>query len=392
MHRPKSSSRDEIGTLSQAFNTMTARNRQLLEELENRVQERTRELMLANERNERRAKQFEYISQVAATISSTRDLETLLTQITTAISTKFGFYHTGIFLLDSRKEFAVLSAANSEGGKRMLARNHRLRVGETGIVGYVTGAREARVALDTGQDAVYFNNPDLPETRSEIALPLLDGEGVIGALDVQSVESNAFGQEDINILTALADQVSIAIQNARQYEETRRALAESMTVSRQFISTGWQQFTKSQKISGIRRAGARTEIIYMGKEKEEKENPILASAIVINSEDGLVSLPIKLRGIEIGSVDVRTGDSHSLDQDEMDMIHAIMERAAIAMENARLLQELQQQTAKEQKIGEVTARIGASIHMRNVLQTAVEELGRALPGSEVVIQLGNDGK
>ncbi len=85
-------------------------------------------------------------------------------------------------------------------------------------------------------------------------------------------------------------------------------------------------------------------------------------------------------------VDVRTGDDHSLDRDEMDIINAIMERAAIAMENARLLQESQRQTAKEQKIGEVTAKIGASINIRNVLQIAVEELGRALPGSDVVIQ------
>jgi GAF domain-containing protein len=108
--------------------------------------------------------------------------------------------------------------------------------------------------------------------------------------------------------------------------------------------------------------------------------------MVNTDEDGLVSLPIKLRGVEIGVVDVRTGDSHSLDQDEMDMISAIMERAAIAMENARLLQESQRQTAKEQKIGEVTAKIGASFNIRNVLQVAVEELGRALPGSEVVIQ------
>jgi GAF domain-containing protein/HAMP domain-containing protein len=379
-------SRDEIGTLSLAFNTMTTRNRDLLQELEKRVEERTRELTLANERNERRAKQFEYISQVAATISSTRDLETLLTQITTAISTKFGFYHTGIFLLDPRREYAILSAANSEGGKRMLARNHRLRVGETGIVGFVTGTGKARVALDTGQDAVYFNNLELAETRSEIALPLLDGDVVIGALDVQSVEQNAFDQEDINILTALADQVSIAIQNARQYEETRKALAESMTASRQFISSGWQKFTKGQKISGIRRTGARTEIIYTDNNKEEKENPIFAGSTGNTKDDGLVSLPIKLRGVEIGVVDVRTGDSHSLDRDEMDIIHAIMERAAIAMENARLLQESQRQTAKEQKIGEVTARIGASINIRNVLQVAVEELGRALPGSEVVIQ------
>ncbi len=351
--------RDEIGTLSQAFNTMTSRNRQLLAELENRVEERTREVLLANERNERRAKQFEYISQVAATISSTRDLETLLTQITTAISTKFGFYHTGIFLLDARNEFAVLSAANSEGGKRMLARNHRLKVGETGIVGYVTGTGQARVALDTGQDAIYFNNPDLPETRSEIALPLLAGEDVIGALDVQSTEANAFGQEDINILTALADQVSIAIQNARQYEETRKALAESMTVSRQFISSGWSRLQRSQKIAGIRHTGARSQILYAEKSKEERENPLLTGSIANGNEEGLISVPIKLRGVEIGVVDVRTGDARSLDRDEMDIIHAIMERAAIAMENARLLQESQRQTVKEQKIGEVTARITA---------------------------------
>jgi GAF domain-containing protein/HAMP domain-containing protein len=384
--RAEIESQDEIGTLSLAFNTMTSRNRQLLMELENRVEERARELTLANERNERRAKQFEYISQVAATISSTRDLETLLTQITTAISTKFGFYHTGIFLLDSRKEFAVLSAANSVGGKRMLDRNHRLRVGETGIVGFVTGAGQARVALDTGQDAVFFNNPDLPETRSEIALPLMSGEEVIGALDVQSVEPNAFGQEDINILTTLADQVSIAIQNARQYEETRKALAEAVTASSQFISTGWRQFMKNQRISGIHQAGARSEILYAEKDQGIKNNPIVPTSAPGRQEEGLVSLPIKLRGVEIGVVDVRTGDSHSLDQDEMDIINAIMERAAIAMENARLLQESQRQAAKEQRIGEVTARIGASINLRNVLQTAVEELGRALPGSDVIIQ------
>ncbi|MGE5465093.1 MAG: GAF domain-containing protein [Syntrophothermus sp.] len=385
-------SSDEIGTLSQAFNTMTARTRQLLQELESRVEERTEELRKANERNERRAKQFEYISQVAATISSTRDLDSLLSQITAAISAKFGFYHTGIFLVDPRKEYAVLSAANSEGGKRMLARNHRLRVGETGIVGYVTGSGKARVALDTGHDAVFFNNPDLPETRSEIALPLMTGNEVIGALDVQSVEPNAFDQEDINILTALADQVSIAIQNARQYEETQRALAESNAASRQFISSGWQQFSRSQKIAGIRHTGAKTELIHVEKIKDDKADSLSMDPAPGNNRGGLVSLPIKLRGVEIGSLDVRTSDYHKLDQDELDIINAILERAAIAMENARLLNESQRQTAKEQKIGEVTARIGASIHMRNVLQTAVEELGRALPGSEVVIQLGNDGK
>ncbi len=380
---------DEIGTLSRAFNTMTSRLRELLQDLEKRVDERTIELAKANEKNERRARQFEAISQVASTISSTRDLDTLLPQITSAISAKFGFYHTGIFLLDSRKEYAVLSAANSEGGKRMLARNHRLKVGETGIVGYVTGAGKPRVALNTGEDAVFFNNPDLPDTHSEIAFPLKQGDEVIGALDVQSTEVNAFDQEDINILTALADQVSIAIQNARQYEATQKALAESLATGRQFIDTGWQQFLKNQKITGVRHTGAKTELLYSDKEPEKQENALTVEKARLHRGETM-SIPIKLRGVEIGVVDVRSDDFRGWEQDELDIVSAILERAAIAMENARLLYESQRQAAKEQKIGEVTAKIGASIHMRNVLQTAVEELGRALPGSEVVIQFETD--
>src|SRR5919108_140765 len=190
---------------------------------------------------QRRAKQFESIAHVARTISSTRNLDVLLSQITTVISQEFGFYHVGIFLLDTAKEYAVLSAANSPGGKYMLERGHRLRIGETGLVGFVTATGKPRVAMDTGADAVFFDNPDLPETRSEMALPLHVGEDIIGALDVQSTEPNSFLQEDINILSTLADQVSIAIQNARQFEETRKVLNESEVLSRQFIQTGWQQ-------------------------------------------------------------------------------------------------------------------------------------------------------
>jgi nitrate/nitrite-specific signal transduction histidine kinase len=215
-------SKDEIGTLARSFNTMTSRLRETLNGLERMVSERTVELLSANEKNERRAKQFESIAQVARAVTSTRDLDVLLTQITTVISREFGFYHVGIFLLDATKEYAILSAANSEGGQAMLQRGHRLKVGEIGIVGYVTGTGSPRVALDTGADAVFFNNPDLPDTHSEIGLPLRAGEEIIGALDVQSTEPGAFSQEDINILSTLADQVSVAIQTARQFEETQK--------------------------------------------------------------------------------------------------------------------------------------------------------------------------
>jgi GAF domain-containing protein len=327
---------------------------------------------------------------VARTISSTRDLDSLLAQITTAISREFGFYHVGIFLLDAAKEYAVLSAANSEGGQAMLARGHRLKVGETGIVGYVTQTGKPRVALDTELDSTFFNNPDLPHTRSEIALPLHIGEQVIGALDVQNTEPGVFSQEDINILSTLADQVSVAIQNAQQFEQTRNALNEAESLAKQFVQAGWQQYTKNKQLTGVHHTGARSTLLYGKNGKDTEEVSWEKSQTRTKSRGAFLSLPIKLRGEVIGSVDVHSPDKRPWDQDELDIVTAIIERAAIAMDNARLLEESQRLASKEAKIGEVTAKVSASISMHNVLQTAVEELGRALPGSEVIIQFQSD--
>jgi len=383
---------DEIGTLASAFNTMTFRLREALEELEKRVEERTNELTIANERNERRARQFEAIAHIARTISSTRDLDVLLSQITTVINQEFGFYHVGIFLLDTAQEYAILSAANSEGGKRMLDRGHRLKVGETGLVGFVTGTGKPRVALDTGADAVYFNNPDLPKTRSEIALPLHVGDEIIGALDVQSTEPNAFLQEDINILSTLADQVSIAIQNAQQFEATRKALNESEILSRQFIQTGWEQFTKSRNLLGIRHTGARASLLHRRNGKEKKDDIFDSPAPQRTARGATLSLPIRLRGEVIGSVDVRTPDSRPWDEEELEIVTAIIERAALAMENARLLAESQKRAAKERIIGEISSKISMQSEINELLKTAAQELGRNLPGAEIAIQFNKDSE
>jgi len=213
------------------------------------------------------------------------------------------------------------------------------------------------------------------------------GEDVIGALDVQSTVPNAFDQEDINILTTLADQVGIAIQNARQYEETRKALAESEALSRQFIQSAWRQFTESQNLIGVHHTGARATLLYRDSADTEKGNNVGWDQPRTDSDRATLSVPIKLREEVIGSVDIRAPGGRKWEQDELDIVAAIIERAALAMENARLLQESQRRAAKEQKVAEVMAKIGASINIRNVLQSAVEELGRAIPGSEVLIQL-----
>jgi hypothetical protein len=183
-------------------------------DLERRVEERTSELS-------KRASQLEAVSSVARAIASVQDLDTLLPAITKFISQQFGFYHVGIFLLDEKREHAILRASNSEGGLQMLSRQHSLPLDRHSIVGYSILHGEPRIALDVGVDAVYFNNPDLPETRSRWRSPRVSGQ-VIGSLDVH-IQTND-SQEDISVLTTLADQVAIAIENARLFGEARTAL------------------------------------------------------------------------------------------------------------------------------------------------------------------------
>jgi hypothetical protein len=147
--------------------------RELQTSLEQRVEARTAELAASTLQIEKRARQLEAISDISRSIALVQDVEELLPQITQLIYTKFNFYHVGIFLLDEKQEYAVLRAANSEGGRRMLNRQHKLKVESSSLVGFAVMQRQARIALDVGDDAVFFNNPDLPDTRSEIALPML---------------------------------------------------------------------------------------------------------------------------------------------------------------------------------------------------------------------------
>jgi GAF domain-containing protein len=271
----------------------------------------------------------------------------------------------------------------------MLARQHRLRVGETGLVGFVTSTGKPRLALDTVEDAVYFNNPDLPDTHSEIALPLTVENEVIGALDVQSIVTNAFDDEDVNILVALADQVAIAIQNSRQFDETRRALSEADALSRQFVQVGWRQFTKTQNLIGVHHTGAKATLLYTNNADGNGDDSSTHER-TRNQRGSFLSLPVKLRGEVIGSVDVRSPNHQVWDQDDLDVVTAIIERSAVAMENARLLAESQKRAAKERTIGEISARISAQSDIDELLRTAAQELNRALPGAEIAVQINKN--
>ena len=349
---------------------------ELTEQLEVRVEERTTELEQSAKQLQKRAAQFETIAQIARTINSIQDPESLLQKIAQLVSVSFGFYHVGLFLLDESRQYAVLNAANSEGGQKMLDRKHRLKVGSEGIVGYVTSTGNPRVALDTGADAVYFDNPDLSETHSEMALPLRVGTTIVGALDVQSTVPNAFSEDDVEVLSILADVVSVAIENARLFEESQRVLADAQSAFGKFTREAWQQMVTRRKVVGYELSGTTIRSL---------ERPV-------KTNGSSMSVPIKLRERVIGNMNISLPDDNKLDQDEVDITQALAQRIGIAIETATLLAETQKSAAKEQLISEITGKIGSSINLRNVLQTAVEELGQVIPGSEIVIQLEDNKK
>ncbi|MDX1377861.1 MAG: GAF domain-containing protein, partial [Anaerolineales bacterium] len=369
--------------------------KELTANLEQRVDERTAELEAANQRTSQRATKLQAITQLSEAIAELKDPDELFPAVTTLISERFGFYHVGIFLVDSEKGFAVLQSANSEGGQVMLARGHRLALG-TGVVGYSAQTGQPRIALDVGSDAVFFDNPDLPNTRSEIALPLKSRDEIIGVLDVQSTEQGAFSDEDLQVLTTLANQVSIALENTRLLSETRSALAQVQDVYDEFTRSEWSRAASIAEQPGFRYQSGRIEILQDALRSPEVVSAVENGQVVANqvngSEEkrGTLAVPVKLREEVIGVLHIESGQpSHEWNEEEINLVQAVAERAAIAMENARLFQDARRRASKEQLISEASARIGSALNLENILQTTAEELERVLGGSEVLIQFQN---
>ena len=367
---------------------LSTSNRELNElrtNLQNQVETRTAELKT-------RASQLEAVSSVARAIASVQDLDTLLPAITKLVSEQFGFYHVGIFLLDAPRQNAVLRAANSQGGLRMLSRQHSLPLDAHSIVGYSTQRGEPRIALDVGADSIYFNNPELPKTRSEMAVPLRVAGEVIGAVDVQSTETNAFSQEDLGVLSTLADQIAIAIENARLFGETKKALNESRVMFEQYTQQEWSSFARQAKARGYIFDGKYVVAMDSNTKRETIKTVIQTGSLSREKTSASVAVPIKLRGQTIGVLDVRAKNGQRpWKSDEIALLEAAAERAALALENARLIESAQKRAARERAIGDISNRIGAVSSLESILQTAVEELGRKIGGAaEVTLELNAD--
>lgn len=348
-------STDEIGTLATSFNAMRKELNSLVQNLEETIENRTGDL-------QRRATQLEASAVVAREAAEVRDLTRLLDLAVNLIPEKFGYYHAGIFMVDEQNRYAILQAANSEGGKRMLARGHRLQVGRVGVVGYCAGTGKPRIAQDVGSDIVYYDNPDMPNTRSEMALPLEVRDKVIGVLDVQSEDANAFRQEDIEVLQVLADQIALAIDNAQLLESSQHALEELQILYSQEAANAWRQKLTGQKFSyQYDSTGITRKAMFAAQQETETIHAL--------------SKPITFRGQVIGNLDfIRDEQEQNWSEDEIELIEEILEQTALALENARLVDQIRLRSDQIQLLQEITAMAASILEEKELLSNVAQKL------------------
>lgn len=344
------SATDELGIVTMHFNRTIARLEVLQNTLEEQVAERTRLL--------------EASIEVGRVASSSLDPGELLARVINLFTDQFGYYFAAIYLLDPSEKWAEIREATGETGKLLKQNRQRHEVSGRNMVGSAIRERLPRIAQMAQDEVNRFQNPLLPYTRSEIALPLLAGDRVLGALDVQSTKESDFGPDVIRTMQNMAGQVAIALENARLFQEAQQSIREMRAIQQQYLLTGWSEIANPVE-----------EMEYgVGDEPDPNARQ--------------VEIPISLRDQILGEIRIENPEAWTPEQENL--VNAVATQAAVALENARLVSESRQTALRERMIAEINSRIWSSATIDGILQTAAKELGRRLDASRATIELKID--
>jgi GAF domain-containing protein len=340
------------------------------------LQIRTTDLVTANSQLENRTRKLHAVAEITRTATTLREFDQLLSSIPTIISNQLGYEHVTIFLLDEQRQYAILRAANTEAGLKMLSQGHRLPIGQLGIISAVAQTGQPRIRLNVESSNVIIQDFALGVTQSELAFPLKSGDEIIGVLDIQSTTLGEFVEDDVSTLSILADQVGIALQNSLLFEESQRALREANTESIQLGRRAWKGYADEMPINGYRYDGIKSEPLKGNK--------------TLNQENGTLLIPVQLRGQTIGRLKLNPSErTHTWTDDELQMVKATAERVALALESARLLDEAQKRASREAFLSEIATKLSASFQLDSILRDTVHELGQTFENSTVTFQLVN---
>lgn len=340
-------------------------------------------------------------SDIAQVINRELELQQLLDNTVNTIRDEFDFYHVQIFLVDERREYANLVASTGEAGKQLLARNHRLPIGSQSVIGRVSQVGTPVIAQNTGSDTVHALNELLPDTRAELAVPIIDSNLVVGALDIQSVNADAFQPNDIQALQIISNQLSVAVRNARLFEQAQQNIQENKQLlleyemnlrqvdrlNRTLTKQSWDNYLNQAYVDGVTLAGQR-----ILPEAEWSDTMQAATAkqqthMDINDEKQFVAVPIILRDQVLGAIEVEM-DADANIADSIEMIQAVSQRLAVSLESARLFEETQEATLQEQQINEIVSSYETAVTIDELLQVTLERLQQALGAEKGTVRLG----
>ncbi len=377
--------------------------------------------------------QLQTAAEIARDISGSLDLDELLQRAVNLIRDRFNFYHASIFLVDLRREYAVIREATGEPGAQLKRMGHKLAVGSKSIVGYVTSQGESLVVNDTTKDATYFANPVLPETRGEAAIPLRVGDRILGALDVQSTQPYAFNEENLRTLQILADQLAVAVVNTELFAETQEHLSQHrllhhITMSAASGTTLEDALETTVKGLQVTLGGDRVSILLLDSERKYLE----VRASVGYAEDGSnikvpvgagitgwvashrkplrvddvskdsryiqisantrseLALPLLYRSDVLGVVNVESEQVSAYTENDEEMLGTLSGSLAAIIANARLLDQIRRQADRERLLNEVTSKIHNTTDIQSIMATAASEITKAIGARRAQIKIGGN--
>jgi GAF domain-containing protein len=351
-----------VQTLRQAIATSHI---QLLKSREQNLSEvdANRTELLALQDNLVQSQQTEEILRSMIGVSDARHL---IQNTADQIKAAFNLYYVGVFLIDAAHEYAVLNYGTGEAGQRMVANKHRLTVGGYSMIGWTTQNHQARTALDVGDEAVHFDNPELPLTRSELSIPIQTSNGILGAMSIQSSQPNAFSTRDVELYQRLADALALALEKAEALARAQNTLEEATFDNQKLIQKDWEE-----ALAGSRKL----HFDYENSEVADPQMPTLP-----------VKVPLLLRNEVIGSITLEV-EGGELEADQLKFVEAVASQAVSALESTRQNEHTQQAAARERKLNLISHRFSSAASMDELLQTAVTEFGQLPDVSEASISM-----